>query len=419
MDVSEYVEKGLVHSIHTSVRRSFRSCRRRWDWSYRQMWYPKVTPPPLEFGVAFHKAMEAYYEPSVWAISFEAQKGLALKTFRDECERQLKEYRRLNGEPSLEVLNEYKDRIILGLNMIKYYTEAISPVYDRNFIPIRVEVPFEVLVTGPQGELIGCKCDQCFNRWMNSEAGKSGWSECQKEHYNSHEEGPENSYREYCWKGLPVTYGGRLDMLAQDDKGRYWIFDWKTTSRLLNEGKEESFLELDDQIASYVWALKTAYNIPVAGFVYVEIKKAYPQPPEELVRPYRGRRFSTNKQFMTTYEIYKRHVETHDRDAYIEGLYEDHLNWLAAEGPRFHQRHQIHKNDHEVEEIGRNIYLEALDITRNPTVYPQPGRWSCPSCLFRQPCLGKNQGEDWEWTLNSMFERKDKHYWEEKQASTE
>lgn len=420
MNLNEYLENGLVHSIHTSVRRSFRSCRRRWDWAYRQMWYPRITPAPLEFGVAFHKAMEVYYEPSVWGVSFEAQRGLALKAFRDECDAQLKRYRKLNGEPEVTVLNDYKDRLQLGLNMIKYYTETISPVYDRGFKPVRVEVPFEVLITSPQGEPIWCKCDQCWNRWKFSDEGvkhHDGWQESLS--VEDREIGrDEKVYRDVIWDGLPVTYGGRLDMLAQDESGRYWIFDWKTTSRLLNEGKEESFLELDDQIASYCWALR-AYNIPVAGFVYVEIKKAYPQPPEELTRSYRGRRFSTNKAFFTTHEIYKHHVMANDPDAYVEGLYDGHLDWLQKEGPTFHQRHQIHKNEHEIEEIGRNIYLEALDITQNPLVYPQPGRWSCPSCLYRQPCLGVNQGEDYIYTLETMFDRQKKNYWEIEQPTTE
>lgn len=399
----EFLEAGLVHSIHTSTRRAFRSCRRRWYWSDREMWFPKVTPPPLEFGVAFHKAMEAYYNPLMWGRSFLAQQGVALKAFSDECDRQLRRYRRLNGEPEVEVLEEYKARKTLGLNMIKYYTSAVSPVYDRGFTPVRVEVPFEVLIRGPQGEIIRCTCDQCWKRFRNYLI-RNGQTPQQRK--------PENFF------GLPVTYGGRLDMLAQDDIGRYWIFDWKTTSRLLDEGKEESFLELDDQVASYVWALRTAYGIPVAGFVYVEIKKAYPQPPEELSRVYKGRKFSTNKQFLTTYQIYRNHVQVHDPDGYHNGLYDDHLAWLRDEGPRFHQRHQIHKNEHEIEEVGKNIYLEARDMIENPRIYPQPGRWSCPSCLYRQPCLGMNQGEDWQYMLETMFEKREKHYWEE-EPSTE
>jgi len=392
MQLSEYIEKNLVHSLHTSERRAWRSCPRRHNWVYREYYYPIVTPPALEFGVAFHKAMEVYYEPSTWGVDFETQKFLGLKAFRDECDKQLKNYKRLNGEPEVSVLEEYKERIQLGLNMFKYYAEAISPQFDKNFRPVEVEVEFEVPILSPQRRVLYCKCEQCWKKWKDY-GGYRKWCN----HYGMPTGTPEEAEAWYRadngpWHGLPVTYGGRLDMLAQDELGRYFVVDWKTTARMLNEGTEEAFLELDDQVASYVWALKAHYNIPVAGFIYVEIKKAFPQAPEELSRPYKGRRFSTNKQNLTTVDLFIMTVLDKDPVAYGEGLYDEYINWLKIEGPKFHQRHQIHKNEHEVEEIGKNIYLEAVDMIQHPRTYPTPGRFSCNTCLFRQPCLGKNQG---------------------------
>lgn len=402
MELTEYIDKNLVHSIHTSERRSFRSCRRRWNWAYKDLLYPVVTPRALEFGVAFHKAMEVFYEPQLWGKDPETQMYLALKAFRDECDSQLRNYKRLNGEPEVDTLKDYRERLDLGLNMIRFYCEDVSPSFDKGFRPVDVEVPFEVAIVDPQGNGMWCKCDQC---WKKQEFF---WQTRAKAIAPTRNE----------WSGLPVTYGGRLDMLAQDDNGKYWIFDWKTTSRILNEGMEESFLELDDQIASYCWALR-ALGIPVAGFVYVEIKKAYPQPPEELTRTYKGRRYSTNKQFLTTHDIYRRHVTKNDPDGLAAGLYDEHLAWLKVEGPKFHQRHQIHKNQHELDEIGKNIYLEASDMVSNPRVYPTPGRFSCPTCSYRQPCLGMNMGEDYEYTISSLFEKRERHYYEERERSTE
>jgi hypothetical protein len=196
-----------------------------------------------------------------------------------------------------------------------------------------------------------------------------------------------------------------------------YILTHNTTSRIMDEDSESSFLTLDDQIASYVWALRLL-GMPVVGFVYVEIKKAYPTTPDELSRLYKGRRFSTSKTLMTTPEIYRRFVSEYDAMAYAEGCYDNYLSWLKREGPKFHQRHQIHKNDHECEEVGRNVFLEASDIIGNPKIYPQPGRFSCQTCLYRQPCIGKNQGEDYKYTLDSLFEKKERNYYDE-QPSTE
>lgn len=398
MSIQDYIDKKLVHSLHTSVRKSFRSCRRRWDWAYREKYYPKITAPPLEFGVAFHAAMEEFYNPAMWTRDPAIRQGLALVKFKQICEDQLKNYAKLNGEPEKRVIDEYQDRIKLGLNMIRHYTNNVSPLSDVGFTPIEVEVPFEIPITNPDtSEVLRCKCDDCWKKYTNSSLYNRAW--IKEDIFSS-------------WLGLPVTYGGRLDMLAKDELGRYWIYDWKTTSRMLNEDSESAFLALDDQIGSYVWALRLL-GLPVAGFIYVEIKKDYPTTPDELSRLYRGRRYSTSKTAMSTEEIYRNWVMEHDAMAYAEGLYDDHIKWLKNEGPRFHQRHQIHKNDHECDQVGRDIYYEACDIIGQPHVYPMPGRFTCRNCLYRQPCIGKNQGEDYQYTLDTLFEHRDYNYYDQ------
>lgn len=413
MELAEYIDKGLVHSLHTSERKSFRACRRRWDWVSRQMYYPRTTPAPLEFGVAFHAAMEKFYEPTTWHQLLEVRLALALVTFKQVCDDQLKKYRILNGEPNQSVFDEYHERTKLGLNMIKHYANNVSRYTDVEFTPVAVEFPFEIAILSPDKEPLWCHCDICWKRYKKY---KFAQDDKLADEFTLPED--EQRFRNSMWRGLPVTYGGRLDMLARDNHGRFWIYDWKTTSRILDEDAEASFLLLDDQISSYVWALRSL-GVDVQGFVYVEIRKAYPTNPKELSRLYKGRRFSTDKTVLTTPEIYRNFVEENDPQAYYEGLYDEHLEWLKRDGPKFHQRHQVHKNDAEVEAVAHNIWLEAQDIVNDPRVYPQPGRFSCNTCLFKQPCIGKNQGEDYLWTLESMFEKRQRHYYETEEPSTE
>jgi len=407
-DVKWYMDNKLTHQLHTSERKAFRACRRRWDWVYRDMYYPIVTAEPLEFGVAFHKAMEFYYEPRTWLAEHYVRRDLALVAFRRECESQMKRYMKLNQDPDVEILQNYQNRIELGLNMIRYYCNEVAPGYDRGFTPVRVEVPFEVELTDPDTmEQLWCKCSQCWKRWTNAANNKK---------ITLRAESSVDIFEP--WKGLPVTYGGRLDMLAQDHLERYWIFDWKTTARMLDEDAEASFLTLDDQITSYCWAL-AKLGIHVSGFVYVEIKKAYPQYPRVLEKKYKGRLVSTDRQFLTNEKLFMETVRHADMDGWQMGLYDSYLEWLRAEGPRFTQRHQIHRNIHEIASAGNNISWEAMDMTGSPRVYPQPGRFSCNWCLFKQPCIGKNMSEDYTYTLSSMFEKKKYHYWEDEQPSTE
>jgi hypothetical protein len=227
-EIQSYIDKGLTHSIHTSERRAFRACRRRWDWAYRHNYHPNVPIPPLEFGIAFHKAMEKFYEPRTWLSDVDVKGNIALVAFKKECEEQMRTYKRNNPDPDVEVLDDYQARIELGLGMLRYYCWEVSPVYDRNWTPIRVEIPFEVPIKHNNKQLL-CKCDKCWKKWSSSEHGKLDIEA--KIEYSLKDGRPLiESYRQNFWKGLPVIYGGRLDMLAQDQHGRYWIVDWKRLS---------------------------------------------------------------------------------------------------------------------------------------------------------------------------------------------
>lgn len=368
----------MNHSIHTSERRSFRGCRRRWDWLFHDRWYPIITAKPLEFGVAYHEAMEVYYRPETWHMPRHAIAALAIKAFVDKCEEQKANFLRLNPDTSLneEAKADYEERVELGKGMLQWHLGRIAPMCD-NFKPVRVEVAFEVPVVNPDtGEQL--QCGLC---------------------------------------GAPITYGGRIDALVEDEYGDYWIVDWKTTATIREDNDEH--LYLDDQIGSYCWAM-SVLNIPVRGFMYHEQRKDFPRPPKQNKTTRLGRKFSVSKSEPVEYELYRETVAREDTEAYEAGLYDEYLEWLRTDGPKFHMRYQIHKTPYELREIGKNIYLEAREMV-NPdlAIYPAAGRFSCSFCAFRQPCMGKNNGEDYYFTLQSLFTRRDRHYWELKDASTE
>lgn len=390
------------------------------------MYYPLVTPRPLEFGSAFHKAMEKYYDPLTWHDR-ETAAAIAQAAFVQECKEQYSKYLMLNrGNIDPEMKKDYDERIVLGLGMLRYYTRWVSPEYDINFTPVKVEIEFEVPITDPDGGYMWCKCNQCFARWQHHEAGireHDSWQESLGE--ADHELGRSTNpdyYRLHVWQGLPVSYGGRIDMLAMDELGRYWIFDWKTAARLAGKdaGTDDDFMYLDDQITSYCWAL-WRLGIPIAGFVYAEVKKAVPEEPEPNKTQRLGRWYSVNKQIATTATIYERTVAENDPQAYAAGLYNDFIGYLRSEdGPKFHIRHQINRSAVELEEAGINIWHEACEMTNpNLRIYPSPGRFACGNCAYKEPCLMKNKREDHEYTLSTMFEKRQKHYWEDRAPSTD
>jgi hypothetical protein len=414
--VNRCITNNLVHSVHNSTVQSFLGCRRRWDLATRQMYYPLVTPKPLEFGSAFHKGMEKLYDPLTWDDK-EVALGLAKQAFVEECKAQFSKYLKLNKgniDPSMRA--EYNSRILLGISMLNYYGKYVSPETDRNFTPVKVEIPFEVPIRSPRDEYMFCKCEQCYKRWVASDLAKETIAKCTAE--KLHDCDPEDHFQTM---GLPVTYGGRIDCLVQDTFGRYWVYDWKTAAQLSGtKARSTEFMLLDTQITSYCWALWTL-GFPIAGFVYAEIKKAVPEEPEPMKNQRLGRWYSVSKQMSTTAEIYKKTVEEGDPGGYAAGLYDDFIEYLKSdEGPRFSVRHEVHRNEAELRNAGINIWQIASEMV-NPDlrVYPSPGRFACSFCAYQEPCLGMNRGEDYQYTLNTLFEKRTRHYFEERPSSTD
>lgn len=397
MELQDYIEQKLVHEIHTSERRSFRACRRRWDWLFREGYYPIVTAKPLEFGTAFHKAMEVYYDPKTWSWDREVVSAMAITAFVEKCEKQKNEAIAATGHLYLdgEQEEDYGERVELGKGMLKHYFEELCPKLDRGWKPIEVEIGFMVAVPNPETgeEAIWCRCDRCWDKW--AEHLKETAPILAMDHYSN-------------WQGLPVVYAGRLDMLARDENNHLWIFDWKTARSIPDD---HTFLYLDDQVGSYVWALRRGLGIDVKGFVYREIRKGFPQPPKQNKVRRLGRIFSVAQNQDTDYDTYLATVSEQDKQAFEDGLYDEFLEFLKNEGVVYYSNNQIAKSQFELDEIERNIGYEALDmIDSSLRIYPSAGRFGCSFCAFREPCMEKNTGGDFQYGLDTLFEVREPYY---------
>jgi hypothetical protein len=379
--------------------------------------------PPLEFGIAFHAAMETLYDPETFDMPREVIGELAVKTFVDECNKQKAKFLRESGEPALEPAKdeEYAERVELGKGMLRYYYQKQLPTHPDGFRPVKVEIPFEVPIMHPDtGDPLMCQCNKCWDLFNLQQAQ----SEPTAIKVGGVEEGVTGDWVESLadpradWPGLPVTYAGRIDAIGVDEHGDYWIIDWKTAAQI---SSDEEFLQLDDQIGSYVWALRKILNLPVQGFIYHEQKKGFPKPPKENTNRRLGRLFSVAKNQDTDYDTYLAHVKEFDTEAYNEGLYDEMLAFLRHEGIVFFKRHVVYKTDYELEQIGLNIGHEAIEMIDPKTrIYPNAGRFACKFCAFRQPCLGKNAGHDYTYTLNSLYKQAPPYWYRQARgASTE
>lgn len=376
----------MPHEIHTSERRSFRGCKRRWKWAYVDGYVPYETPKPLEFGIAFHEALDVFYDVDTWADT-SAQEKLdnAVEKFVVVCAGQRARFLKATNQRDLEQAqgDDYADRIDLGVGMLRHHARVTHAQGDGWFKPVATEVSFAVPLTNPETGL----ALQCQNS-----------PGCGQKHGN-------------VFPDSQVVYAGRVDMIIEDLRfGGYFVWDHKTTSQLL--GFEEH-LQLDDQVGGYCWALGHELGIDVKGFMYAEYRKAFPSPPEALKRKRNGCAFSTSKTQPTSLELFLPFVEKFDFEAYEAGCYDEYITWLKSkDAPKFHQRFPIMKTDTELANIGHNIVLEAMDmIDPKIRIYPSVGKFSCSNCAYRQPCLGQQMGEDYQYTLDSLYDKVEYRYY--------
>lgn len=376
-----------THEIHTSEIRSFLGCRRRWNWAYRERIVPDTPAKPLQFGIAFHIAMETFYDPDTWSLTTPEQKTKnAIDAFIQECEKQRANYLQVTNQTKLLEADgdDYTERIDLGIGMLEWYGLQIHPKHDTWFKPVMVEVPFRVPITNPEtGESLRCYA------------------------HPVHEEKPHDSGEvlRTCGQvhayGVVVTFDGRIDAIMQDlVNGGYLLWDHKSAAQIR---RDDRLLHLDPQVNGYTWAALVGLDIDIRGFLYVEYRKDYPKPPEPLSRPYKGRRFSTNKTSPTDYENFTQTVQRYDPDGMAAGRYDEFLAYLQSpEAPVFHKRFPILKSKKNLQSVALNIFNIAKDMVDSDlTIYPNAGTYSCSGCAYYTPCLSQFLGEDYQHSLNS------------------
>ena len=345
----------------------------------------------FDFGIAVHRGMEAFYTPEAWDTTDTDEKlAAAIQAFLLECDIQRKLYLEVHSlsELPLELDDAYQNRLDLGSGMLSYHAQYIHPEFDGWFRPVAVEIPFEVFLVDPDHPPYLLRC-------LDS-------PHCGQIHSNDPND--DDSL---------VIYSGRVDALCEDKhNGGYYIFDWKTAATI---SKDDEFLQLDDQIGGYCWALFVRLNLDIRGFIYAEMRKDFPRPPRLLKRIQKGCQFSTSKVQSTNLDVFEPYVARHDPEAFARGDYDDYLDFLrGAQAKLFSQRHVIMKTDFEMEQIGVNIAEEAADMVGRPRTYPNISRFQCLQCKYRQPCIGTFRDESVDLLLEGGFIQTDRRHWMDK-----
>lgn len=334
-------------AIHTSDRKVFKRCRRKYWLSSKLQrgLQPKKPNNILWLGTGVHHALQMYYEGKEEIVT-------AFKKWANE------EIARIQKQSGL--WDAEKDSLFeaakQGANLLKHYKEWAS--VEDNFEPYKMEVMFSLPITDPKGNPLTV---------IHPKNGNE----------------------------VPVVYEGRFDGIVKDDMGHYWVLEHKTAKTF---GDWDDKLDMDEQITSYIWAAEYLFDIPVEGVIYNGLRKKAPTKPQLLKS---GKGLSKNKSIDTTYEVYLSSIMEHGFDPED---YQDILGILAAKGNKFFRREYIKRTPAEIEMCKEQVYHEAVDMISANYFYPNPNRDCGWDCDFSDVCVMMQNKADYESTLEAMFE---------------
>jgi hypothetical protein len=209
----------------------------------------------------------------------------------------------------------------------------------------------------------------------------------------------------------PVHLRGTQDAIIQDNETeRYGILEHKTAAKI----DEDYFLKLDkdEQCTTYMFSAEVearVHDLPykeIDFVLYNALRKAFPRWPTITSR---GDISIDRSKESTTVEMLMQTINDMGMGEVWQNmeklrLYVEYVRDSGDE--QFIVRNHVRRNRHEIYSCGERVFQETSDMLSNPSVYPNPtGTWGCLKCIFRAPCIAKDDGSEWEWMLDEQFEK--------------
>jgi hypothetical protein len=396
--------KWEVIPVHNSDRATFKGCRRKWDWSSPARQNLTIRADvggvyqPFFFGTGIHYALESFYTPGLSRDPVEAW-----KTWFDIMW--------VGGTITADWLDKVYDlkpqpvqdtNALSGLYLVKGLRDILPDIDAEEFEGMRS---------------LGVGILENYKRYANEQDGfeivatEHDFSvpiwDYEKQEILMAEDTREDSPN--FGEILEVHSRGRMDGMWVKPNGRMGLIDHKTADKM--DGDLDAKLESDEQITTYLWAaeIEALYydlphkNQPMQELIYNVIRKAVPRPPTIV----RGGLFSVDRNNeSTTYDLVREWL--HDADIMYSDLPEKqqgYVDWLREVGDeQFFVRKLVRRNRHQLDSMGKRIYLEALDMLGDVRIYPNFRKdWSCLNCQFRPPCIAMETGEDWKYLIENNY----------------
>lgn len=394
----EIPSKWDIIPIHSSDVATYKSCRRKWDWSSpaRRNLRRKVAiygvNLDLWFGTGIHYALENMYDPILPHDPVES-----FLTWYDI---------QLNGGI---VGPEWLDRVN-DLNPVDQEDGTYKIVGLKYLLPQYIDEDFEALRELGVGMMSFYRDYAKKNDNFVVVARESTYSiPLGFESVDLREESPNYGSM------LEVHARGKRDVVIYyPDSGKYGLRDYKTAARV----DEDYFLkyEKDEQFSNYLWATNMEAELYpdypwhgkfVGSIDCIALRKNYPKPPTVLQSGW----LSLDKQKEgTTADLFMKEIrqspllqEWYNDNAKAQAYYE----YLCERGDEmFVERFPVTRNKYELVATGNHLRMIAQEMLNDDTnIYPNPtGSWGCLRCTFRPACIAADDGSDWMGMLNDGYE---------------
>lgn len=394
--------------IHSSDRGSFKRCRRYWDWNSpaRQNLTLRADVYGINtdfwFGTGIHWALEQFYNPGLRRDPTEAWKTWYDIQWRGG----------IVTSDWLPRVYDLKPRPIIDVN---------PATWDKGFPQTYQVRGLEDIIPSPDHDLFDSLYELGINMTMfyKEYAEKNDKFEVLLVEHDFSV--PIWDYTNNCIlkavdkRELSPNYGEELEVHARGridnvkiENDKLGILDYKTAAKI-----EETYfdkLETDEQCTNYLWALEVEakyYGLPHSGqsieeVLYVALRKNFPKPPTEI----RGGTFSVDRtKESCTYEMLMAWIARNMPGIPLSEKQQAYADWLKEVGDeQFVIRRSVTRNRHQIANAGVRIYLEALDMLNEPLIYPNlTNDWKCMNCVFRAPCLAKEDGGDHEQLITDNY----------------
>lgn len=188
-----------------------------------------------------------------------------------------------------------------------------------------------------------------------------------------------------------LSYTGTIDLVIQDEHGKVWFFDHKTTASI---DLYEKRADMDRQISRYWWALQQL-GYDVEGFIYNIVVKEVPKKPELLKRG----GLSQNKSQKTTYELYLQAIQENGLDP---NDYREILDHFKAMGNRYFKRIKVTRLQPEIDASIHELKIVGQDM-RAPLIYRNITKDCNWDCQYQSICQASMDGSDVDYLIEALF----------------